>query len=591
MTKKGAYLIIVCLLMPAVVGVSNPSQIIPTDILVPTVTSLNIERVRNWAVADPVDLHVYDNQAYIAQHIDRYDPLTDAILSILDISDPAHPTEIGDPIEGPYGGSYHTVYADSNYIYTAEDYPNYPAVEIHAYQQSATDDYVCWKKFDYYSKAIEMWSHSGYWLLVDGNLLDHTGNGLQVFKPTPTQPYDNCEFVTSYEVSGKVTTAAYDDQYAYIGTVDGSLWILDVSAPNLPSKVSNTPYGSVPIDAIATAPGYVYLAQGTEIKIIDISNPASPGAARTFTSPVQPAQLGAQGGYLYITFADGMYVYDVGDSSSPVQAGYYLDYDDEGFGSALHLANDLIFAAGLDTMNILRFTGAPQSEPAVLLETLSTGIWVDGVEVPYPCEMESTASNGMQDLSLDACPTVQTNSKLEFKSTESKQKLKLWLQCIAGVFYAISVDDDDVAEGLYGEAALNFILIATAAACEEMQPWTTQSNASPFIVIGHEHGALRYTFQQEQLTNEIRTDVTTILSDGTNDFGVNHDPLANQTTVSCYNGSVILVPENPELPPIALSTGQQVEITGDSVGSITEIIYQAFVPLVVRGNESLTLAR
>lgn len=429
-----------------------------------------------------------------------------------------------------------------------------------------------------------MWSQSGYWLIVDANYNDDTGNGLQVYKPVPTQPYNHCESVTSYEVSGEVTAAAYDDQYAYIGTADGSLWIMDVSAPNLPSKVSNTPYGSLSVDAIATAFGYVYMAHGTEAKIIDITNPASPGAAQSFTSPVEVAQLGADSGYVYITFENGMYVYDVRNSSAPVQAGTYLDYDDEGFGSALHLANDLIFTGGLDTMNILRFSGAPQTEPAVLLETLSTGIWVDGVEVPYPCELQSATSSGVQDSSFVACPPVQTNSKLEFKSPESKQKLKLWLQCIQGVFYAISVDDDDVAEGLHGEAALNFILIATAAACEQLQPWSMQSTASPFIVINHEHGALRYTFQQEELTNEIKTDATTILSDGTNDFGVDHDPIANQTTASCYNGSVILVPENPALPPIALSTGQQVEITNDSVGSITEIIYQVFVPLVVKGN-------
>ncbi len=71
------------------------------------------------------------------------------------------------------------------------------------------------------------------------------------------------------------------------------------------------------------------------------------------------------------------------------------------------------------------------------------------------------------------------------------------------------------------------------------------------------------------------------MSDGTNDFSVAHDQVANQTTVGCYYGSVILLPTNPTLPPVALSTGQRVEITSDSVGPITEITYQAFVPLII----------
>lgn len=583
MSKKVTYLITVCLMLPALVAASNSVPITPENILTPSETSLNVELVGSWPVEEAVDLYVYGNQAYVAHHFDWYDPPSTALLSILDISDPARPTAI-DKIEGPYGDSYQAVYVDSGYIYTATSSPN-----IVVYQKTDLENYICFQKFSVYSKVIEMWSQSGYGLFVNANYLDHTGNGLQVFKPIPTQPYDHCEFVTSYEISGKVTAATYDGQFAYIGTADGSLWILDFSDPKLLNKVSQTPYGSSPIDAIAAAPGYVYLAQGTEIKIIDLSDPASPGAAQSFTSPVKVAQLGAQGGYLYITFEDdilyrkdGLYIYDVRDSSTPIQAGYYLDYDEKAFGNALHLANDLVFAADEWRMYVLRFTGAPQSEPAVLLESLSTGIWVDDVEVPYPCEIPSTASNKLQDISLVDCPTVQENSRLEFKSPESKQKLKLWLQCLKGAFYAISVDEDDLFEGFRGQAALNFILIATAATCEQLQSWITQGNASPFIVIDQEQGALRFRFQQEVLSNEIRTNVTTIMSDGVNDFSVAHDQLTNQTSVGCYYGSLILVPKNPTLPPIALSTGQQVEITSETVSPITEIIYQAFVPLVAK---------
>jgi hypothetical protein len=232
-------------------------------------------------------------------------------------------------------------------------------------------------------------------------------------------------------------------------------------------------------------------------------------------------------------------------------------------------------------MNILRFTAAPQSEPAVLLETLSTGVWVDGIEVPYPCELPSKAPNGLQEGSMVDCPTVKTNSKLEFRSPESAQRLKLWLVCQAAVFAMLYAEDEDNTEGLSPELILYFDLLLAAAICQAAKPLTTLRPTSPFIVIDHELGALRYTFQQNFLNSEVRTDVTAIQLVGANDFSVAHDQDANQTTVRCYDGSVILVPENPTLPPIALSSGEQVEITSDSVGPITEIIYRAFVPLVV----------
>jgi len=577
MSKKVAYLITVCLLMPALVAASNPLIIIPTELLVPTATSLNVELVGSWPVANVVDLFISGNQAYVAHHLDLSGTETDAILSILDISDPAQPIEIN-RIEGPYAQSYQVVYADSSYIYTAEDYPHAAGPQIRAYLHADQENYVCWNKFDYYSEVVEMWSQSGYWMIVDANFNDDTGNGLQVYKPVPTEPYDNCEPVTSYEVTGDVTAATYDDQYAYIGTADGSLWILDVSDPNLPSKVSNTPYGSSSIDAIATAPGYVYMAHGTEVKIIDITNPASPGAAQSFTSPVEVAQLGADSGYLYITFENGMYVYDVRDSSAPVQAGTYLDYDDEGFGSALYLENDLIFTGGLDYMYILRFTQAAQ--PALILETLGPGVVVDGLPISSECDLPSLPP-GSQLLSIsEDCPEVKSGTEIRFKFPETK--FGMYLQCFISTTHTLSQLGLMANKGKYEDALIIFASIDAHELCKNNLPTSTLGKTSQNLLIDHVSGELQYSVLLEELPIEIETSATVLQSDGANDFSIRHDQASNQTTVRCYNGSVILIPKNPTLPPIPLSTGQQVEITSEAVGPITEITYQAFMPLLVK---------
>ena len=119
-------------------------------------------------------------------------------------------------------------------------------------------------------------------------------------------------------------------------------------------------------------------------------------------------------------------------------------------------------------------------------------------------------------------------------------------------------------------------------ACKNNLPTSSLGTTSRNLIIDHLSGELRYSLMLDNLPIEIVTNVTVLQSDGTNDFSVAHDQAANQTTVRCYNGSVILIPKNPTLPPIPLSTGQQVEITSEAVGPITEITYQAFMPLLVK---------
>jgi len=119
-------------------------------------------------------------------------------------------------------------------------------------------------------------------------------------------------------------------------------------------------------------------------------------------------------------------------------------------------------------------------------------------------------------------------------------------------------------------------------ACKNNLPTSSLGTTSRNLIIDHLSGELRYSFTLDNLPIEIATNTTVLQSDGINDFSVDHDQDANQTTVSCYNGTVILIPKNPILPPIALSTGQQVEITSDYVSPISEITYQAFMPLLVK---------
>ena len=137
-------------------------------------------------------------------------------------------------------------------------------------------------------------------------------------------------------------------------------------------------------------------------------------------------------------------------------------------------------------------------------------------------------------------------------------------------------------KGKYEEVIMLFAYIDAHEICKNKLPTSALGTTSQNLLIDHVSGELRYTLMLDEIPIEVETNATVLQSDGANDFGISHDQDANRTTVRCFNGSVILIPKNPTLSPIALSTGQQVDITSDSVGPITEIIYQAFVPLVVK---------
>ena len=132
------------------------------------------------------------------------------------------------------------------------------------------------------------------------------------------------------------------------------------------------------------------------------------------------------------------------------------------------------------------------------------------------------------------------------------------------------------------DALIIFASIDAHELCNNNLPTSTLGKTSQNLLIDHVPGELQYSVLLEEIPIEVETSATVLQSDGINDFSVDHDQDANQTTVSCYNGTVILIPKNPILPPIALSTGQQVEITSDYVSPISEITYQAFMPLLVK---------
>jgi len=114
--------------------------------------------------------------------------------------------------------------------------------------------------------------------------------------------------------------------------------------------------------------------------------------------------------------------------------------------------------------------------------------------------------------------------------------------------------------------------------------WASTSNQ---ITLSLKSGAGRFNVAQTGLAMDIGTSTSQVSSSGRNDFAVGFNPNTNLTVAACYDGRVTVDPVNPALPSVTLQTGEQVEVLPGSIGPVTKIPQNAFLPsiyLLLNGN-------
>jgi len=303
-------------------------------------------------------------------------------LQILDVSDPANPIW-----QGTYASTYaRDVLVSGNYAYLADAYgsPNFvvvnvsnPASPVMAGSVAAPGE--------------------GYDLALDGSTLYLAtwDNGVRFIDVSnPAAPSE----IGFYNTSGRAEGVAMADGYAYIADTWDGFKIVNVSAPAAPALVyeyhcageawdvvvdGNTAYlgdrnndfytldisdPSAPVIdnryarswshlsevSLAVSGGYLFVADGVQLHVFDVSNPANPSQVSTYANLTEPKKISIAGNYAYIAdCASGLRVLDISNPAAISEAGS-LDtsgnaYDVVVAGNYAYLADG---AEGLRVINV-----------------------------------------------------------------------------------------------------------------------------------------------------------------------------------------------------------------------------------------------
>jgi hypothetical protein len=164
--------------------------------------------------------------------------------------------------------------------------------------------------------------------------------------PTLTAIYNTPDFADGVYVSGK---------YAYIA--DGSsLQIIDISNPSSPASI-----GSVTTSAsedVYVAGKYAYVADGSSggLRIVDVSNPVSPRSIGNYDSSGSAQGIYVSGKYAYLADGlSGLEVFDISNPATPLLVGNYnssgASRDVYVFGNYAYVADDTTGLQIIDVSN------------------------------------------------------------------------------------------------------------------------------------------------------------------------------------------------------------------------------------------------
>jgi len=144
------------------------------------------------------------------------------------------------------------------------------------------------------------------------------------------------------------TSVAFDGDTAYVGTIAGGLMIVDLSDPYAPSQLSYFPLGS--FDGYLEMFGSsVYAQVGTEIVMIDVSDPALPAEVGRFEAEIEGSLLYGRG-YVAV-IGDGLRMLDVTDPWAPVIVARH-DLVGSAQSLQLHFENLMLYVRDVQTLRV-----------------------------------------------------------------------------------------------------------------------------------------------------------------------------------------------------------------------------------------------
>ena len=230
--------------------------------------------VGQLAGGTPGDVAVQGDYAYVA---------AEAAFTVIDISDPAFPAQVG---SWDTPGIAFGVAAAGAYAYVADAEEGLRVIDIS--DPAAPVEVGSW---DTPGCAHGVAVAGGYAYVADGY------GGLRVIDISdPAAPME----VGSCDTPDAAWGVAVAGGYAYMADGYGGLRVIDISDPAAPVKVGSLGTLTWAL-SVAVAEGYAYVADGDAgVRVIDISDPAAPVEVGFWDTPGEAQGVAVAGGYVYL---------------------------------------------------------------------------------------------------------------------------------------------------------------------------------------------------------------------------------------------------------------------------------------------------
>jgi len=286
-------------------------------------------------------------------------------LSIVDISSPANPQEIGFCSIPDYALD---VYVIEDYAYVVASDAGLRVINV----SDPTNPYeigFCDTFCDSSDPMNTTWA-----IYVAGNYayVSAWNAGLRIIDiSNPSNPYE----VGFHDTPGNVFGIYVLGNYAYLADRWGGFRVVDVSNPEAPYELG---FCQTPDDArsVYVLGNHAYVAtRNAGLRIIDVSNPTNPyeiGFCNIAPGKYSIANdIYVAGGYAYIAdYYNGLRVINVSDPIHPQEVGFFYIEGTTSESPRLHFDSDYIYLAyGCSALLILRYTSIPT--PGILSGTIT----------------------------------------------------------------------------------------------------------------------------------------------------------------------------------------------------------------------------
>jgi len=280
-------------------------------------------------------------------------------LRVFDVTHPENPVEVGsnenvNPVYKTMILNDYAYVVSNSYlsIMNVSDPENIQLISVFRCSHGMHEIYVS----DGYAYIADIY-YGGLWII-------------DVRKP------DNPNFVAYYigDIRSNGCDVHIKDQIAYIACSSDGLYIVDVSVPQKPTKVSSFDTGFF-CKNLVVLNDYAYVIGGHRLHIYDLSTPGHPQPLGSIeVSGNYTTDIFVSGHYAYFTCNDGLHIIDISDPYTPSEIGFSRTTIDA---SSVRLKDDYAYLACWDGLRVIDVSSKSNPVEVAFIESEDRAIDVE----------------------------------------------------------------------------------------------------------------------------------------------------------------------------------------------------------------------